>query len=139
MIERLNNILFELVFDRRVPRGLVDQIGADLMSLLRFISRYDRPFYFSKTIDYLDECWHQIILDTKFYHDLCSFNFGTFIHHEPFKDSGKNSFKGTDCSSVIINQKSDLERALGPAFVKRIYFLYPVLLKRFGVLQDDSM
>ena len=39
----------------------------------------------------VDECWHEMILFTRSYHDFCHQFHGRFIHHEPSKDHRVNA------------------------------------------------
>ncbi|QEC68739.1 hypothetical protein FRZ67_16030 [Panacibacter ginsenosidivorans] len=42
----------------------------------------------------VDEVWHNLILNTKYYHEYCTQKFGKFIHHTPLNGDCK-----IDCTS----------------------------------------
>lgn len=58
----------------------------------------------------IDEVWHQCILHTKFYEELCAKLFGHFIHHHPSDGSDKDMAVGfqrtSDAFASLIAQEN---------------------------------
>lgn len=132
MNSQVINYLYTKTFQRRLPRSLCEMIFADLLELLKFLGRAESEnllpggFFFSDNIDYLDQCWHDFILHTRLYSDFCTKHVGYFVHHTP---GATGEPEICDLAHALEKQLQVLEENLGPAFVQRIYFIYPELVK----------
>nr|BFD59013.1 hypothetical protein CKG001_11200 [Bdellovibrio sp. CKG001]BFD62392.1 hypothetical protein BdHM001_10730 [Bdellovibrio sp. HM001]BFD67704.1 hypothetical protein HAGR004_27260 [Bdellovibrio sp. HAGR004] len=136
----MKNIIARIVnlkeFSNSKSTVLLEMVYDDLVTLLRFIHKSQKegflqgPFLFTNQIEYLDQMWHHFILHTKAYCDFCISEFGEYLHHDvgiPLEDTKKEE-AGND-GEVIISQMKLLEDRLGVDFVRRIFFIYPELLK----------
>ena len=85
-VEELAAFDFTLVRNRLVQQGLLPEEWVDLaiLEFRRYLAlrlRSPEPVMMLSAV--VDEVWHQSILFTRLYADLCQRIFGHFLHHDP--------------------------------------------------------
>lgn len=70
-----------------VTKSEVEGLLTEVMIFLTLIGRENQKLSPSLIVDY---AWHELILCTRFYQQLCEENFGRYIHHHPGGEDSEN-------------------------------------------------
>lgn len=70
-----------------VPASEVADLLTEVMLFLTLIATENQKLSPSLIVDY---AWHELILCTRYYHQLCEENFGRYIHHHPGGEESEN-------------------------------------------------
>lgn len=76
-----NPILLDKISEScNVPKEQVDELLLEVMRFLSLIAHTTEKLTPSIIVDF---AWHELILCTRHYHQLCENTFGRYIHHHP--------------------------------------------------------
>jgi hypothetical protein len=77
----LSRIQRRLERQEAIPHELVDEAIAEFRRYLALRVIHDQPV--PMLSGWVDEVWHACILDSRFYFELCTAVFGSYLHHQP--------------------------------------------------------
>lgn len=86
--------------------GLAEKETKKFLSLRIIYAKDATRFVPSRLVD---RFWHQLIIDTRAYHDFCSEAYGEYLHHEPARKRVV-----VDMGNMFAVTKSKLTDAYGP-------------------------
>jgi hypothetical protein len=84
-----------------LPLQKVPEVVAEVMAFLSLIAKYNKKLTPSLVVDL---AWHELILCTRYYHQLCIRYFGRFIHHHPGGNEKENEQQYQD-TLALYNQE----------------------------------
>ena len=71
----------------KIQEGEVESLLCEVICFLGLIGKLNQKLTPSLTVDL---AWHELILCTRYYHQLCETQFGRYIHHHPGGDEKEN-------------------------------------------------
>ena len=71
----------------RIPETEVKNLLLEVMCFLGLIGKLNKKLTPSLIVDL---AWHELILCTRYYHQLCETQFGRYIHHHPGGEEREN-------------------------------------------------
>ncbi len=70
-----------------IEENEVSALLKEVMIFLSLIHKYGEKLTPSLIVDY---AWHELILCTQYYHEMCQKHFGRYIHHHPGGEEKEN-------------------------------------------------
>lgn len=71
----------------KIQEGEVESLLCEVICFLGLIGKLNQKLTPSLVVDL---AWHELILCTKYYHQLCETQFGRYIHHHPGGEEKEN-------------------------------------------------
>lgn len=91
-VERYDAVIRRIARAHRIRRETARRWFEEMVRFLDLSADATRPLAPSRKVD---KAWHEFLLFTREYQELCEQRYGRFIHHDPFEQPDPEAYKRT--------------------------------------------